>query len=159
MKPGFALDLTHDDISLLHRTAQGWVEVGRANLSDPDLGSMLAMLRRTATGLAPNGFTTKLVLPESQILYLEVNAAGPDSTSRRKEILDALEGRTPYRSDELVFDWSGSGPSLQVAVVAKVTLEEAETFAETYRFNPVSFVTRPADGTFAGEPLFGQTEA
>jgi hypothetical protein len=157
MKPGFALDLTHDAIRLLQRSPQGWVAVGSVDLADPNVGAMLTKLRRTARRLAPDGFATKLVLPETQILYLEVDALGTDSASRRKAISAALEGRTPYRPDELVFDWSGTGQRLKVAVVAKVTLDEAEAFAETHRFNPVSFVTRPKDGSFAGEPFFGQT--
>ncbi|MFZ1725114.1 MAG: hypothetical protein WBO29_08005 [Albidovulum sp.] len=157
MKPGFALDLTHDAIRLLQRAPQGWAVVGSVELADPNLGAMLTKLRRMARRLAPDGFATKLVLPETQILYLEVEAQSADRAGRRKTIAAALEGRTPYRPDELVFDWSGTGQRLKVAVVAKVTLDEAEAFAETHRLNPVSFVTRPQDGTFAGEPFFGQT--
>ena len=122
MKPGFALDLTHDAIRLLQRAPQGWAVVGSVELADPNLGAMLTKLRHTAQRLAPDGFATKLVLPETQILYLEVDAQGADSAIRRKIITAALEGRTPYRPDELVFDWSGTGKRLKVAVVAKVTL-------------------------------------
>jgi len=157
MKPGFALDLTHDAIGLLQRAPRGWVAVGRVDLSDPDLGAMLNKLRRTAKRLSPEGFATKLILPDTQILYLEVEAQDADRASCRKTIAAALEGRTPYRPDELVFDWSGTGKKLKVAVVARVTLDEAESFAEKHRLNPVSFVTRPPAGSFAGEPFFGLT--
>ncbi|MCB2134831.1 MAG: hypothetical protein KDE08_02630 [Rhodobacteraceae bacterium] len=158
MKPGFALDLSHDNISLLHRSAQGWQSIGEADLNDPDLGKKLAALRRAARVLAPNGFATKLILPPSQILYFELDAGNSDQAGRRRAIAAALDGRTPYAPEELVFDWSGKARQLQVAVVAKVTLEEAEGFAERHRFNPVSFVTRPAPGSFAGEPFFGLTK-
>ena len=40
-------------------------------------------LRARAEALAPGGVATKLILPESQILYTEVDAPGPDAASRR----------------------------------------------------------------------------
>ena len=46
MKPNFALNLTHESIVLLHRTARGWLEVGSAALDDPDLGEALTYLTR-----------------------------------------------------------------------------------------------------------------
>lgn len=159
MKPNFALNLTHESIVLLHRTARGWLEVGSAALDDPDLGEALTYLRRSALGLAPHGVATKLIIPNSQILYTEVPAPGPDVDARFAQIRRALEGRTPYAVDDLVFDWSGDGPVVQVAVVARETLEEAEGFASQYRFNPVSFAAIPEGGDFAGEPFFGPTAA
>jgi hypothetical protein len=157
MKPGFALTLNHDGIGLVHRTAQGWLTVGDVALDHPGLTQQLRYLRKTALGLSPQGFATKLILPESQILYAEIDAPGPDRASRRAQIVKALEGRTPYAVRDLVFDWSGTGKRVQVAVVARVTLEEAEAFAEEHRFNPVSFVAVPPPGQFGGEPFFGET--
>lgn len=154
MKPSFALDLTEDGITLLHRTKRGWVDVGSVAFSDPDLGAALDYLRSTALGLSPKGMATKLIIPESQILYLQVDAPGPDDTRRRTQIETALDGRTPYSLDELAFDWSGSGPTVTVAVVARETLDEAEAFATEHRFNPVAFTARPATG-FDKEPFFG----
>ena len=156
MKPSFALDLTEEGVTLLHRTGQGWMELGRASFSDPDLPAALDYLRRTAMGLSPKGMTTKLVIPNSQILYTRVTAPGPSPEERRAQIAAALDGRTPYDVADLVYDWQGDGPDLTVAVVARETLEEAESFANEYRFNPVSFVARP-DRDFADEPFFGET--
>lgn len=157
MKPNFALDLSHDGIGLLHRGRKGWLRVGDVALDDPVMRGALAMLRRTAADLSPEGVTTKLVLPASQILYLEVEAPGPSDTDRDAQVRAALEGRTPYEVSDLVYDHSGSGSTRQVAVVARETLDEAEAFAVEHRFNPVSFVARPADGEYDGEPFFGQT--
>ncbi|MFN4154547.1 MAG: hypothetical protein ACK4HF_07825 [Paracoccaceae bacterium] len=154
MKPSFSLDLTEDGITLLHRTSRGWVDVGTVAFDDPDMGAALEYLRSTALGLSPTGIATKLIIPESQILYLQVDAAGPDDTSRRAQIEAALDGRTPYALDELAYDWAGSGPTVTVAVVARETLAEAEAFAAEHRFNPVAFVARP-EGGFDKEPFFG----
>ena len=156
MKPNFALDLSHDGIGLLSRGRNGWLKVGGVALEDEALGSELAMLRRTATELAPGGITTKLLIPDSQILYTEIEAPGPDDAARREQIAAALVGRTPYDVRDLVFDWSGEGPAVQVAVVARETLNEAEGFAVEHRFNPVSFSARPGSD-FEGEPFFGET--
>ena len=157
MKPNFALNFTDDAVTLLHRTVRGWMEVGRVAFDDPKMEEGLAYLRASALGLEPRGMTTKLVIPNSQIRYMTVPAAGPDSASRRAHIRRELEGKTPYGVDELVFDWWGNGPGLQVAVVARETLSEAEAFATAHRLNPLSFVAIPGAGQFGAEPWFGLT--
>jgi hypothetical protein len=159
MKPTFALDLTRETIGLLHRTPKGWLSIGEVAFDAPDLAEALDYLRKTALGLSPMGLATKLILPNSQILYTEIHAPGPSRDEKRRQIAAALEGRTPYAVEELVFDWSGKGATVKVAVVAKETLAEAEAFAVEHRLNPVSFVAIPEDGTFVGEPWFGPTNA
>lgn len=157
MKPSFALNLSHDGISLLHRAQSGWLSVGDVPLDAPDLMDELVVLRRTAADLDAQGLSTKLVIPNSQILYLEIEAPGPSRAEKLAQIREALVGMTPYKPEDLVFDWRSKGKTAQVAVVARETLTEAETFATQYRFNPVSFVAIPANGTFDGEPFFGPT--
>ncbi len=163
MKPSFALNFTDDSVALLHRAKRGWLEIGRSAYDTPDLAEAMAYLRATALGLSPRGLTTKLVIPASQIRYFRIDAPGPDDAARRAQIATALQGRTAYDVADLAFDWSGSGPTVTVAVVARETLAEAEAFAVQHRFAPLSFVAlpedlAPADGTFDGEPWFGPTE-
>ncbi|TYB82891.1 hypothetical protein [Maritimibacter fusiformis] len=159
MKPNFALDLSHDGISLLHRGISGWSLVGEVALDDPLMGSHLAELRRTAAELESGGVTTKLIIPNSQLLYVTLEAPGPDDISREVQIRAALEGLTPYEVGDLVFDWRAEGERARVAVLARETMDEAENFAVEHRFNPVSFVARPDSGDFSGEPFFGKTRA
>lgn len=159
MKPSFALNITDSAIGLLHRTARGWLQVGETQFDTADLAEALGYLRGSALGLSPGGLTTKLVLPNSQIKYLELDAPGPDDADRRTQIRAALVGRTPYNVEDLVFDWSATGTKVQVAVIARETLDEAEAFATEHRFNPVSFVGVPPSGDFKGEPWFGPTKA
>lgn len=158
MKPNFALNFSNDSIGLLHRTARGWLEIGATPQDAPDLAEALNYLRRSALGLAPHGVATKLIVPDDQILYLELSAPGPTDAHRDAQIRVALEGRTPYAVDDLVFDWAGEGPDVQVAVVTRDTLREAEGFAAEYRFNPVSFVAMPDPARFDGEPWFGPSD-
>ena len=155
MKPSFALDFRDGQIALLHRTSRGWQPVGATAFDAPDLAEALNYLRSTALGLSPRGVTTKLVIPNDQILYTQVHAPGPEVAKRKRQIRAALEGLTPYKVEDLAFDWWGNGPEVQVAVVPRETLAEAEAFAAEHRFNPVSFVAGPDDGRFAGEPFFG----
>ena len=159
MKPTFALDLTREAIGLLHRTPKGWLSIGEVAFDAPDLPEAMDYLRKTALGLSPLGVATKLILPNSQILYTEIHAPGPSREEKRRQIATALEGRTPYAVDDLVFDWSGKGASVKVAVIARETLDQAESFAVEHRLNPVSFVAVPEDGNFVGEPWFGPTAA
>lgn len=140
---------------MLHRTSRGWQQVGATPLDAPDLADALSYLRSTALGLSPRGLTTKLVIPNDLILYTTVNAPGPEIAKRRRQIKAALEGLTPYKADDLVFDWWGSGTEVQVAVVARETLAEAEAFATVHRLNPVSFVGAPENASYLGEPFFG----
>ena len=155
MKPSFALDFRDGVIALLHRTSRGWSQVGSTPVDAPDLADALSYLRSTALGLSPRGLTTKLVIPNEMILYTQVHAPGPEVAKRRRQIKAALEGLTPYKVDDLVFDWWGTGTEVQVAVVARETLAEAEAFAVEHRLNPVSFVGAPDTGNYAGEPYFG----
>lgn len=159
MKPTFALDLTSEAIALLHRTPKGWLSIGEVAFDAPDMPEALDYLRKTALGLSPLGVATKLILPNSQILYTEVHAPGPSREEKRRQIATALEGRTPYAVEDLVFDWSGKGATVKVAVIARETLDQAEGFAVEHRLNPVSFVAVPEEGTFVGEPWFGPTAA
>lgn len=159
MKPNFALDLSHEGINLLHRNKGGWSLVGSVALDDPNMGARLDDLRRSAAMLESGGFTTKLIIPNSQLLYTTVDAAGPDDISREVQIRAALDGLTPYAVGDLVFDWRAEGDRARVAVLARETMDEAETFASEYKLNPVSFVARPDHGDFSGEPFFGKTRA
>ena len=157
MKPNFALNFTDEGVTLLHRTARGWLDVGYVAFDDADLAAALDYLRSTALGLSAKGVTTKLLIPNSQILYLDVSAPGPDKAKKEAQIAAALEGRTPYDVSELAYDWIGKGSAVRVAVVAKETLAEAEAFATEHRFNPVSFAAIPPDG-FSQEPFFGPSQ-
>ncbi len=157
MKPTFALDLSRESIGLLHRTPKGWLPLGEVAFDAPDLAEALDYLRKTALGMSPMGMATKVVIPNSQILYTEVHAPGPSRDEKRRQIMAALDGRTPYDVADLVIDWSGKGATVKVAVVARETLTEAEAFATEHRLNPVSFVAIPVEGAFVGEPWFGPT--
>ncbi len=159
MKPNFALNLSHEGIALLHRSPRGtWTEVGEVALGDPELRENLSFLRSTAVGLEGKGFGSKLILPNSQVLYLEINAPGPGEAARMAQIVQELEGKTPYEVADLAIDWTGAGPIVQVAVVANVTLDEAEEFAVIHRFNPISFSSRASEDPDAWEPFFGRTD-
>jgi hypothetical protein len=159
MKPNFALDLSHEGIVLLHRSARGrWTVVGEVPLDAADLGEQMSFLRQTAVGLEGKGFATKLIIPNSQILYRVVAAPGPGENERRGQIMSELDGVTPYDVNDLSFDWFGHGQTVQVAVVANETLEEAEDFAIEHRFNPVSFVARGEWNGEEWEPYLGRTD-
>lgn len=159
MKPEFALDLSQEAIVLLHRQKRGWRAMGAARLDDARLKASLTAMRANALAESPDGLTTKLILPDSQILYTSVSCASRDERARRAAIERALDGMTPYAIDELAFDYEGEGDVLHVAVVARETLDEAEGFAAAHGFNPVSIVARPRGGSFTGEPFFGATTA
>ncbi|MGJ8585936.1 MAG: hypothetical protein ACSHXD_17735 [Marinosulfonomonas sp.] len=159
MKPGFALILSQDGISLLLRANGGWRGLGKADPSSPTLTQDLRYLQRTATELSGGQFATKLVIPNAQILYRKIAVESASDSMRTAMIRAELDGATPYKLDELVFDWCEAEEGfVHVAVVATQTLAEAETFAVEHQFNPVSCVAAPEPGSFSQEPFFGETQ-
>lgn len=159
MEPDFALSLSFDGIGLALRGPDGWLRVGAVSLDVADLNAELADLRRAALGLRPGGFVTKLIIPDAQIRYLTLETGEVDTRTRQRMIVHALDGATPYRVDDLVYDWSADGGTTHVAAVARETLEEAEAFALEHRFNPVCFVAVPQKIGFTKEVFFGETAA
>ncbi len=159
MKPSFALNFSHDGISLLHRVPGGWQRVDSVSLDDPEIDEKLRVMRKTANSLDAGRLACKLVIPNSQILYTSVTAPGPSDAERYEQIRGSLDGLTPYAIDELAFDWDASGDICAVAAVALETLAEAESFAVSHKFNPVSFVATPEGDSFRGEPFFGLAKA
>ncbi|MDW4496975.1 hypothetical protein R5H30_03195 [Sulfitobacter sp. D35] len=159
MKPSFALSLSFDGIRLLHRAAGGWRVVGEVDPEAADLAGELAALRRSAAAIEPGGVRCKLLIPNEQIRYLTIPSLGMDADARTEAARRALDGATPYDVEDLVFDTCPDCDSMHVAAVARETLDEAEAFAETHRFNPVSFVAVPGAEAFLGEPWFGRARA
>lgn len=158
MKPNFALDLTFDGITLLHRTGEaGWHVVGEVALAAPSLADDLAALRQKANALGPSGVHTKLIIPDEQIRYLDIPAEAAPDGDHGAAAAEALDGATPYALDDLVYDWAVQGTRLYIAAVARETLDEAESFAREHQFNPVCFVADPDQELYPGVPFFGMT--
>lgn len=158
MKPNFALTLSFDGIRLMHRAFPGWHFVGEVSLDDSDLGASLAALHDMALKIDASGVRSKLVLPNDQIRYFQIDAEGLGPDEIGSAVARALDGTTPYPLTELAYDWSISAGQVYVAAVARETLAEAEAFAADHGFNPLGFVAIPDIAQFVGEPWFGQTK-
>lgn len=159
MKPSFALSLSFEGISLLHRAAGGWRNVGDVGLDSTDLKTELAKIHAKALLLEPDGFSSKIIIPNEQIRYLSVETGSFTGDAKSEIVRAALANATPYPLDELVYDTTDDGAITHVAAVARETLDEAESFAMEHDFSPVSFVAIPGGHGFLGEPFFGQTRA
>lgn len=148
-----------DGIALLHRAPAGWDMVGEVALDSDDLAAELARLRGMAERLQPGPVVCKVVIPNEQIRYMSVTTGWADNAERRTLVEAALDGATPYEVEELAYACAITGEVTQVAAVARETLEEAEEFAVSHGFAPVSFVAIPEAGEFNGEPFFGTARA
>ncbi|WP_296474139.1 hypothetical protein [Roseinatronobacter sp.] len=157
MKPNFALGLTEDGVTLWHRDATGWLRVGAVALDTPDMDARMRDMSRIASAIAPQGVTTKLVIPDDQILYCELPVSGRTAEAQATEIRGQLAGRTPYPVEELVFDWTTDGSTAKAVVVARETIVEAEDFAAQHGLNPIAAVAAAQKGRSATEPFFGPT--
>ncbi|WP_146344006.1 hypothetical protein [Falsiphaeobacter marinintestinus] len=157
MKPAFALSLSFEGISLLHRARDGWRAVGEVPLDAEDLPGALADLRDKASRLEPGAWHSKIIIPNDQIRYLSVETGPLQGDARKGRVEAELENATPYPLSDLVYDLSVEGNVTHVAAIARETLDEAEAFAIEHAFNPVSFVAIPIGPEFIGEPHFGQS--
>ncbi|RJE83737.1 hypothetical protein [Paracoccus onubensis] len=157
--PMFAMSFTQEAVFLERREGQDWQPLGQAEFARGNIAGQLGALR---SDLAQDSSEpdTVLVIPDDQILYTTMTTSpGSDIPAT---IARALEGMTPYKADDLAFDWcpdaDGRIDSLRVAAVARKTLQEAEEFARLQGFRPSGFVARPGDDRFEGDPDFGVSE-
>lgn len=154
MTPNFALSLSFEGIRLLHRVAGGWALAGDVSLDAPDLAAEMKALHATAIGLEPDGLRTKLLLPNDQIKFIEIDT----TRTTTEDIHAAIDAATPIPLDDLVIDFERTGGRTQVAAVARQTLEEAEGFAKEHGFEPMTFVAIAEPLTFSTEVFFGPTK-
>ncbi|MDB6180161.1 hypothetical protein [Paracoccus fistulariae] len=154
--PEFAMSFTQEAVLLEKRHGAMWQPLGEAYFSGRDMASRLRALRDDA-GATSDHPDTVLVIPDDQILYTTLTV--PVGADTAAVVGRALEGMTPYKADELAFDWcpaeNGEIETLRVAAVARRTLDEAETFARDQGFQPAGFVARPGDNRFQDDPDFG----
>ncbi len=161
MKPQIAISMSRDGIEVLRRMADGWRNTSLIPLSDPEFSARVRAAHaeaQAAGGGRDASDPSKLIIPGTEILYTSVHAPGPEDSDRQEQIGRAIDGMTPYGVDELVFDWCGIGDDLQVAVVARDTLQEAEGFAAEHGIDAVAFVAAPGPDQFMGEVYFGRTQ-
>ncbi|MEX0364908.1 MAG: hypothetical protein AB3N22_02485 [Ruegeria sp.] len=158
MKPGFALSLSIEGISLLHRAEGGWRSVGNVPVDTADLNGAMHKLRERALELADD-LRCKVIIPNDQIRYLSVETGDQPDDERQFLIEAEVATATPYELDKLVFDTVDEGSRTYVAAVTRMTLIEATGFAVQYGFEPVSYVAIPEPEEFPGEPFFGPSSA
>ncbi|MEM1075839.1 MAG: hypothetical protein AAF665_15870 [Pseudomonadota bacterium] len=157
MKPHFALSLSHDGIVLLHLVEDGGTVLGTAIPAAPDLDAALEQLVETMRAMSPEGFCTKLILPDDQVRYEAIASTAAAPEERRAAAAAALEAATPYASSDLAFDVRSVGATLYIAATARDTLTEAEAFALQHGFQPVCVVAKPDDPAYGEEVFLGET--
>ncbi|PPB79864.1 hypothetical protein LV82_02421 [Albidovulum inexpectatum] len=161
MTPQLALFLDHDTVTLSIRADGGWVPIASASLETEDLDTAMAELRAKAQEQLGDDQADPeclLVLPPDLVRHETVMVSETDPEARRARILQELDGLTPYAVEDLVFDWTGEPPELVIAIAARETLEEAETFACAHGFRPIAFMGPSRRDLFPREPDFGPTQ-
>ena len=166
MTQAHALDLRPDGIDLLAKRGARWLRVASTD-PEGDLEAGMAALLVAAGGAAP--VPVRAVLPRDQLLYAVLDGLPAEPMERFRAMRRALDGRTPYRVDELAFDWHDlSESSAVVCAVARETLDEVEGFLSAHGFAPLAFVAAPrpaadcgdaAEAAYAVEPLLSAGSA
>lgn len=164
MFPNAAISLSVDGITALLKADDGWRSIGQVPLDDPDLTGSLEALRLRAEAILGAPMRSKLIIPNDQIRFLEIDAVPEKISAGQTACAQALEGQTPYPINELRYDWTTTGTTTNIAAVAVETLTEAEAFATQYGLNPICFVGLPETGNLGTadlsiEPYFGTVKA
>ena len=163
MQPNFAIHFSDERARILHLSGNGnWYDIGEAP-TDEDAEAAnspeASVLRQRMARLGGWTVCTKLVIPNSFIWYTTCLVDGQVSDEIANEVSEHLGATTPFRIDELGFDWYADGDRARIAYVLKQNLAEAEEFAMNWGFNPVSFeADPPANSVFERPAFFGLTE-
>ncbi|SPJ23947.1 hypothetical protein [Palleronia abyssalis] len=152
----YALDFTPEGVRLLKGSGKDQIVMGEVALNDPHFETRLEDLRKEVEAETGEPVSPALLIPHSEILFHTMNLGDEDDAEREAKVRSELEGLTPYRIDDLVYDWKSiSKTQVQVAAVARDTLDEADGFAAHNGFGPGPFTTHPKAGAFRGQPDFG----
>ncbi len=163
MQPNFAIHFSEERAKILHLSGNGnWYGIGEAP-TDEDAEAANSteafVLRQRMARLGGWTVCTRLVIPNSFIWYTTCLVDGQVRDEIANEVSEHLGATTPFRIDELGFDWYADGDRARIAYVLKQNLAEAEEFAMNWGFNPVSFeADPPANSVFQRQAFFGLTE-
>lgn len=155
--PRHALSFDLEAVHVMEREGGQWSWRGAARYDSADMAGRLANLRR-GLDVSEDRAAVALIIPDDQVLFtdLTVDPALP----RREAVAKGLDGLTPYKVDELDFDWVDRGPDkVRVAAVWRETLSEASAFATSHGFIPVAAVADPDGTQLDREVQFGRPEA
>ena len=162
MQPNFAIHFSDERAQILHLSGNGnWYGIGEAP-TDEDAEAAnspeASVLRQRMARLGGWTVCTKLIIPNSFIWYTTCLVDGQTTDEVSNEVSEHLGATTPFRIDELGFDWYADGDRARIAYVLKQNLAEAEEFAMSWGFNPVSFeADPPANSVFERQAFFGLT--
>ena len=134
----------------MRREAGHWHEVAREKIEGADIEIRLQALADQVDPPDP----VYIFLPRDQILFTDVKISSDENAA--SEIDAAMKGRTPYALDQLEIDWEQTGPGdARVAVIARETLDEAETFAAARGLVVAGFSALADPPDFPRLPDFG----
>ena len=156
MKPNLALSLSSNGLSILKRSGSSWIFLGQADLADHNFELIMHRLRDDALHQSSGSSAVKLIIPNDYIKYYTIPRPSSVISDEIEQIIKiSLVSETPYKLDEIAFDWVTNREKIFVAAVALQTLHEAEQFAIQQGFKPLGNVANPNPDFFIGEVFFG----
>ncbi len=154
MSVTWGLDLSTTAVRLMRRSGEVWREEGREPLEGD---AMEERLKRLVERIAEPD-KVNIFLPKDQVLYTTVGLA--DLSNARAEIEEVMNGKTPYKLDEMSLDWDIDDDSTaHVAAIAKETMEEAAVFVRGLGLRPINFSSIADVVDFPRNPNFGPLES
>lgn len=156
-KTTYALDLTNEGISLWHRGKnKSWTLLGNVALTAPNFSDDIEKLKDKQTPDINGKYTAQVRIPQSEIFASITDISGASGKVATAKIKYFLEESTPYKADELAYDFEDdpSSKNTYVAAVTKQTIAEAREFITGYGFKAAFYTTKLDKKQFPRNPRF-----
>ena len=153
MHPQFTLDLSLEAIRLLYDLHGQPCVIGDVAAFGDDLPVRMAKLLSMAAKLSTPPIATTLVVPREHVLYRTVRR----DTAREVQEQDVIEFTCrdqQFNKDEICVDWVSDGSKIHIAAVEKLTLLEANDFAQKHGFVPILFTSSVRNSKYPRKPRF-----
>lgn len=153
MHPQFTLDLSLEAIRLLYDLHGEPCVIGDVAAFGDDLPVRMAKLLSLAAKLSTPPIGTTLVVPREHVLYRTVRLDMAREV-QEQDVIEFICREQQFNKDEICVDWVIDGSEIHIAAVEKLTLLEANDFAQQHGFVPTLFTSSVRNGKFPRKPRF-----
>lgn len=153
MHPQFTLDLALEAIRLLYDLHGEPCVIGDVAVFGDDLPLRMTKLLSLAAKLSTPPIPTTTVVPREHVLYRTLQLDMAREVEER-DVLDFVCRELQLNKDEICVDWVIDGSEIHIAAVEKLTLLEANDFAQKHGFVPTLFTSSVRNGKFPRKPRF-----
>ena len=153
MHAQFTLDLSLEAIRLLYDLHGAPCVIGDVAVFGDDLPVRMTKLLSLAAELSTPPIPTITAVPREHVLYRTVRLDMAREV-QEQDVIEFICREQQFNKDEICVDWVIDGSEIHIAAVEKLTLLEANDFAQKHGFVPTLFTSSVRNGKFPRNPRF-----